>query len=134
MNLPRTTGPGSPLTPEDRRRPGQVRRVGWAHAALWGFGARADAVGLCLSELVTNGFVHGDGDVGVRMWPTQTQLCIEVSSSGPERVPPTPSAVDLLDEGGRGLLLVAAHADVWGIAEDGPLTRMWCAFGSGDAR
>lgn len=131
LNLRRTNGPGSPLTPEDRRRPGEVRRVGRAHANLWGFGACADAVGLCLSELITNGFVHGDGNVGVQMWSTTTQLCIEVSSSGPQRVPMPPIAVDLLEEGGRGLMLVDAHADAWGVAEDGLRTTWWCAFAGG---
>ncbi|MFE5855037.1 ATP-binding protein [Streptomyces sp. NPDC056500] len=87
-----------------------------------------------LSELITNGFVHGHGDVGVQMWSTTMQLCINVSSSGPQRVPMAPIAVDLLEEGGRGLMLVDAHADAWGIVEDGPLTRTWCAFGSGADR
>ncbi|SCE59340.1 hypothetical protein GA0115253_1079714 [Streptomyces sp. Termitarium-T10T-6] len=33
------------------------------------------------------------------------------------------------DEGGRGLLLVAAPADKWGVAERNPGKVVWCEFG-----
>ncbi|MGW6458731.1 ATP-binding protein [Streptomyces sp. NPDC055078] len=128
MSLRRTAGPGEPMAAEDRLRPGQVRRVGRAHADRWGFSACGDAVGLCLSELVTNALAHAEGDVGVRMWCTDTQICIEVSS-GARHVPPCPREAGLLDESGRGLSLVAAYADSWGVDQDGSRTHVWCALG-----
>ncbi|WP_425608738.1 ATP-binding protein [Streptomyces albipurpureus] len=130
-----STRPGHPMTPEDRQRPGQIRRLGRAHASLWGFSSFGDAVSLCLSELVTNAFLHGEGNVGVRMWCTNTQIHIEVSSStGRQQMPLCPREVDLLDESGRGLMLVDAYADSWGVVEDGSLNRTWCVFALGGGR
>ncbi|MGW4033328.1 ATP-binding protein [Streptomyces sp. NPDC004838] len=116
------------MTAEDRLRPGQVRRSGRAHLVRWGLAACGDAVDLCLSELVANAVEHGQGDIGVRMWRTSSQLHIEVISDG-ACAQPCPGSADPTEESGRGLLLVAAYADSWGIAADGSRTRAWCALG-----
>ncbi|MFJ5227753.1 ATP-binding protein [Streptomyces sp. NPDC088400] len=108
----------------------------FTHWALvdWGLsvGTRADDALLCVSELATNALVHGvppgrgfllcmryDGDV----------LRIEVHDSGggvPEVGEATEADKD--DEGGRGLLLVAAFADKWGVNERQPGKVVWCEF------
>ncbi|MDC0773882.1 ATP-binding protein [Streptomyces sp. HD] len=94
------------------------------HLADW---HRADDLLLCVSELATNALLHGappgrgfllrvryDGDV----------LRVEVHDSG-TGVPRTP---DDPDEGGRGLLLVGALADKWGVGERNPGKVVWAEF------
>jgi anti-sigma regulatory factor (Ser/Thr protein kinase) len=83
---------------------------------------------LCVSELATNALLHGvppgrhfllllcyDGRV----------LRVEVHDSGPG----TPRIADVAEgEGGRGLLLVAALSDTWGVRERDPGKVVWCEF------
>ncbi|WP_228039788.1 ATP-binding protein [Streptomyces chromofuscus] len=88
---------------------------------------RAEDVALCVSELATNALLHGvppgrgfllrvryDGDV----------VRVEVHDSGTG----VPRVADEPDEGGRGLLLVAALSDKWGVDERTPGKAVWCQF------
>ncbi len=54
-----------------------------------------------------------------------TVLRVEVHDSGPGM----PRIADRADEGGRGLLLVAAFADRWGVDGRNPGKAVWCEFG-----
>ncbi|MCI3278932.1 ATP-binding protein [Streptomyces cylindrosporus] len=95
----------------------------------WGLAEwpRADDLLLCVSELVTNALLHGvppgrrllfrlkyDGEV----------IRIEVHDSGTG----VPRVADDADEGGRGLLLVSALADKWGVGERDPGKVVWAEF------
>ncbi|MFC8518886.1 ATP-binding protein [Streptomyces sp. NPDC057257] len=95
----------------------------------WGLSEwpRADDLLLCVSELVTNALLHGvppgrrllfrlkyDGEV----------VRIEVHDSGTG----VPRVADDADEGGRGLLLVSALADKWGVGERDPGKVVWAEF------
>ncbi|MEU6578817.1 ATP-binding protein [Streptomyces sp. NPDC046805] len=117
----------------DRRSVPAARRfVAWS-LTYWGLAEweRADDVLLCVSELATNAIVHGvppgrgfllrvryDGDV----------LRVETHDSGSG----VPRVADEADEGGRGLLLVAALADKWGVGERRPGKAVWCEFARPD--
>ncbi|MEV7192335.1 ATP-binding protein [Streptomyces sp. NPDC093510] len=81
---------------------------------------------LVLSELVTNAIVHGEGPVHVTMRQAHRGLRIDVTdeSTTTPGVAPVPAAVD--DVHGRGLYLVDAFCDVWGITGDG--TTTWALF------
>ena len=113
----------------DRRSVPAARRLTDWSLTYWGIAdwARADDLLLCVSELATNALVHGvppgrgfllrvryDGDV----------LRAEVHDSGPGN----PRVADDADEGGRGLLLVAALSDKWGVEERDPGKVVWCEF------
>ncbi|WKX11540.1 ATP-binding protein [Streptomyces sp. NL15-2K] len=115
----------------DRRSVPAARRFVWWSLKYWGMAdwERADDVALCVSELATNALLHGappgrgfllrvryDGDV----------VRVEVHDSGRGE----PRVADEADEGGRGLLLVAALADKWGVGERKPGKVVWaeCAM------
>jgi anti-sigma regulatory factor (Ser/Thr protein kinase) len=77
-----------------------------------------DAV-LVVSELVTNALVHARSGATVTLRARAGRVRVEVTDHGagsPEPRSPAPETV-----GGRGLLLVAAVAETWGIdpADDG---------------
>lgn len=113
----------------ERRAVPAARRFAHETLAGWGLAGteRSSDVLLCVSELATNALVHAvppgrhflvflryDGRV----------LRVEVHDSGPG----TPRVADRADEGGRGLLLVAAVADRWGVDERNPGKAVWCEF------
>ncbi|AEN12575.1 MULTISPECIES: ATP-binding protein [unclassified Streptomyces] len=88
-----------------------------------------DDVLLCVTELATNALVHGvPPGRGFKVGITWGEgLRIEVHDSGGGRVRP---AADLFPdaEGGRGLVLVGALADAWGVGERDPGKIVWCEF------
>ncbi|MFD9001778.1 ATP-binding protein [Streptomyces sp. NPDC059582] len=118
----------------ERRSVPAARR--FAYEVLEGWGLAGTDVGddalLCVSELATNALLHGvppgrhflvflryDGHV----------LRVEVHDSGPG-VPRVAAGRDGggRDEGGRGLLLVAALSDKWGVRERELGKVVWCEF------
>lgn len=94
----------------------------------WALGDRLDDVLLCVSELATNALVHGvPPGRGYRLQLSLLAdgvLRIEVHDSGDGR----PSVREPCGESGRGLMLVAALADKWGVGERDPGKIVWCEF------
>ncbi|MEU6391010.1 ATP-binding protein [Streptomyces sp. NPDC046939] len=101
----------------------------FARAALrdWGVKDRADDILLCVSELTTNALLHGvppGRGFFLRMTAYEDGVRVEVHDTG-DGVPAVPGpATDA--EGGRGLLLVTALADKWGVEERDPGKVVWC--------
>lgn len=97
----------------------------------WGVGERADAVLLCVSELATNALRHGvppGRGFQVSVWPPAGGvLRLEVHDSG-DGWPRVRTGAGPVDEAGRGLLLVEALADKWGVGERSPGKIVWCEF------
>lgn len=101
----------------------------------WACDVRADDVLLCVSELATNAVLHGvPPGRGFRVHLHWEQvggvLRVEVHDSGDGEVRPHDSWAAPDEEGGRGLLLVAALADKWGVGERNPGKVVWCEFGA----
>ncbi|WP_432062777.1 ATP-binding protein [Streptomyces sp. S1] len=99
-----------------------------AVARLCRWGLRTDAVetaALVVSELVTNGVVHGEGQVRLRVFRcAEDALRVEVRDESP-----FPARVRDADDdalGGRGLCLVDALSREWGVSPDGRTT--WAAL------
>lgn len=96
--------------------------------AGWGLSALEDSAVLVLSELLTNAGRHArvspGREIETRYVPARGGLRIEVhdaSSVRPEQREPASDA-----SGGRGLVLVDALADTWGVAErNGPGKVVW---------
>lgn len=78
---------------------------------------------LLVSELFTNAVRHTASDkVSCMLWLSGLRLRLEVTDQGGGRAPvepPSDGAVDTDGESGRGLLLVSALADSWGIRPEG---------------
>ncbi|WP_257581736.1 PAS domain S-box protein [Streptomyces sp. TLI_146] len=81
--------------------------------ASWDCHEQADDARLLLSELLTNAVQHAQGPLSLRACRTATELTVEVSDASPHL--PAPRRADEHEESGRGLNLVRALADTWGV-------------------
>jgi anti-sigma regulatory factor (Ser/Thr protein kinase) len=108
--------------------PRTSRAAGLARTKLaeW-FGAEVDGgllhrAQLLVSELVTNAYVHGQGSIELRAALDGDRLLVEVidEGSGFER---TVDERSLESVGGRGLAIVGALSNRWGIHEG--TTHVW---------
>ncbi|MGA4846074.1 ATP-binding protein [Streptomyces sp. G5(2025)] len=120
-----------------RERQSIPKARAFVRAALtgWDIRERADDITLCVSEVATNALLHGvppgrgfllllrrDADV----------VRVEVHDSG-GGWPRCGVLAEDTDESGRGLLLVAALADKWGVMERDPGKVVWFEISTGSA-
>ncbi|MEW2634674.1 ATP-binding protein [Streptomyces sp. NPDC048389] len=111
------------LSEEQRRWPALLRRIAAEHLAKWRLADMEGDVSLVLTELVTNAFRYGAGPtIGVRCRRLTAHIRIEVDDGSPK--PPCPRQAGAEEESGRGMWIVAAVADRWGVSDDGCCT--WC--------
>jgi anti-sigma regulatory factor (Ser/Thr protein kinase) len=100
--------------------------------ADWRVTGRTEDVLLCVSELATNALVHGvPPGRGFRLHLYRESgglLRVEVHDSGPGLSRVHEAQANPEDENGRGLLLVSALADKWGVAHRDPGKIVWCEF------
>ncbi|MFJ3886223.1 ATP-binding protein [Streptomyces rubrogriseus] len=109
-----------------------IRREARAHLGVWGLQDLVDEAQLCVSELVANVITH----VGVG---TPTKLTVQLNGPflrievhDPEaRALPKVVAADFEAEGGRGMALVGAVADRWGVQLDADGKVTWCELATG---
>lgn len=90
---------------------------------------RVDDVLLCVSELATNALRHGTAgneQFLIKLTENETRLRVEVHDPSRRRPRLQQSATD--DVTGRGLLLVNALADGWGVEPRGHGKLVWCEF------
>lgn len=97
----------------------------------WGVAReRLDDVVLCVSEMATNALLHGvppGRGYRVMVWLDHDGLLrVEVHDSGGGA--PRVARVDDDAESGRGLVLVDALADKWGVGERNPGKVVWAEF------
>ncbi|WP_406438542.1 SpoIIE family protein phosphatase [Streptomyces sp. NBC_00631] len=97
--------------PSDPSAVAGVRAAATGLLRDWGLKEEAFTLELILSELVTNAIRHATGPVGVRLIHDRSLIC-EVSDGS--TVSPHLRRATTMDEGGRGLFLVAQFADRWG--------------------
>lgn len=113
--------PASPLSARQARQ--------FVQAELDDAGADDDVLAqrlaLVTSELVTNAVVHAGTDIEVHINIDRHDIRVEVVDFGPNR--PQRSRASHTASGGRGLLIVDALADAWGVAEvdDGKGKMVW---------
>ncbi|MFD4246646.1 ATP-binding protein [Streptomyces sp. NPDC058525] len=110
-----------------RQTVGAARQFTAETLDVWGVTSRKDDMLLCVSELATNALRHGvppGRGYRVRLLVFEdATVRVEVHDSGPglsrmaERRP-----------AGRGLTIVAALADAWGVLSRAPGKVVWCEF------
>ncbi|MFB7634103.1 ATP-binding protein [Streptomyces sp. NPDC056149] len=117
----------------ERRSVALAREFARTALADWDRKRGADDVVLCVSELSTNALLHGvPPGRGYRLWlalgAEDKVLRVEVhdSGDGEPRVSEGGGAAD--EERGRGLWLVSALADAWGVEERVPGKIVWCEW------
>ncbi|MEE4490072.1 ATP-binding protein [Streptomyces sp. BE230] len=114
----------------ERRSVREAREFVRDALADWGFGGvRVGDVVLCVSELCTNALVHGvppGRGYRLMLWlRDEGQVRVEVHDSGDGE----PGVREPDGESGRGLVIVDALADRWGVGERSPGKIVWCEFG-----
>jgi anti-sigma regulatory factor (Ser/Thr protein kinase) len=111
------------------RSAAQVRRftketVGDGHPSL-------DDIQTCVNEAFTNGVEHTasgrGGSVTVAFVAAEDGIVAEVTDDGADGARPFIND-DLLEESGRGMLIIDALAREWGIREEGEKTTVWMFF------
>ena len=109
----------------DAREVSRVRRV--VTTALTSTGVRGDerdVVELLVSELVTNAIRHGRPPLTVRAEHTTGSVTVSVEDAS-TTVPVPVDDAPWDASGGRGLHLVEALADRWGVSTNGDGKRVW---------
>lgn len=85
-------------------------------------------VALVVSELVTNAIMHGDGDIRLRVQVDTDCIVVGVHDAGANR--PLVHGIGTGTESGRGISLVAAVCQDWGVrALDDGSKEVWCVLG-----
>ncbi|WEB39775.1 ATP-binding protein [Streptomyces yunnanensis] len=119
----------------DLKAVGEVRRELRELLGRWappdgGAPADPELAALLTSELVTNALLHTEGGAVVTAWVTD-RLRVEVRDFA-ERCP-EPRAPSVDGTSGRGLMLVRALADAWGIRPERIGKCVWFELGGGPA-
>ncbi|WNF27541.1 ATP-binding protein [Streptomyces sp. C11-1] len=117
-----------------RRGARLARLLTVAHLGAWGLPSESAAH--IVAELAANATVHGrvkGRDFQLTLVVNAKTLRIEVTDTRGDRLPPGPGAVKAPEgdaENGRGLLIVEALADHWGVTP-GPVPRktVWAEIG-----
>ncbi|MDX2760373.1 PAS domain S-box protein [Streptomyces sp. ME08-AFT2] len=111
--------PAAPLATATAELPATASAVSEGRSFLveaftsWDCAHRADDARLLVSEVLTNAVQHAEGPLLLHLRRTVTELAVEVSDLSPHLPQPRLAAED--EESGRGLILVDALADSWGV-------------------
>jgi anti-sigma regulatory factor (Ser/Thr protein kinase) len=88
--------------------------------------SRIEPVMLVANELVANAIVHARSAPVLSLTEADGDLLLRVSDES--RTLPVVQAPSTDDDGGRGLILVEALADRWGIDAEGAGKSVWVTF------
>ncbi|MDG5804544.1 ATP-binding protein [Streptomyces ossamyceticus] len=112
-----------------------LRRIMRLHLGLWGLHEVIDAAQLCVSELVSNVINHVGVGTPTTLAVSMNGTClrIEVHDPDPRSMPTLIEASDLDSEGesGRGMALIGAVADRWGVQPHADHKVTWCELATG---
>ena len=109
--------------PISHQAPAQARRFLQGAACSVHHSALLDDATVLVSELVTNSVLHGGPPVVVAVECDGSVLQVRVRDGSPTM--PTPREAERGDESGRGLALVAAMSDDWGVEPDTDGKLVW---------
>ncbi|MEU1375321.1 ATP-binding protein [Streptomyces triculaminicus] len=105
----------------------RLRRIVVTPLRLWGVSNLVGTVQLCLTELITNVITHvgTKTPVWIALSLQGTQVRVEVRDPDRQGFPVLRQATSA-QETGRGLRLVDAVADRWGVTPDDHGKTIWC--------
>ncbi|MDX2395203.1 MULTISPECIES: ATP-binding protein [unclassified Streptomyces] len=120
---------GCPLPDVDAVWVGHIRDLVAERLRSLGLDFLIEKAKLVVSELVTNAVLHGEGKTVRVEMRTSEYVCLEVlqGGSGKPRLRHAPPSA----EHGRGLFLVDALTDDWGVRDSGGGITCWCRFSTG---
>jgi anti-sigma regulatory factor (Ser/Thr protein kinase) len=103
--------------PAVRASVAEARQRVVAQLLEWGVGGETrDSAELVVSELVTNAVCHTNSEtIDCELRLTGGRLHVEVADEGYTATEPRPGTGNVDGEGGRGLLLVEALSEEWGV-------------------
>ncbi|MFF7606044.1 ATP-binding protein [Streptomyces parvulus] len=109
-----------------------LRRQVRAHLGAWGLRDLVDEVQLCVSELVANVITHVGAGTPTTLAVHLNGACLRIEVHDPDtRALPTLLAADDESEGGRGMALVGAVTDRWGVRLGPDRKVTWCELATG---
>lgn len=100
-----------------------VRAGALGRLSAWDLEEMAFPTELVVSELVTNAVRYGGGPIQLRLIRDRTLICEVFDGTG---TAPHPRRARVLDEGGRGLMLVAQLTERWGTRQTQAGKVIWC--------
>ncbi|MCW2670401.1 MAG: hypothetical protein QOJ48_2484 [Frankiales bacterium] len=101
----------------------QARELVTAQCTAWGFASLCDDVALVVTELVANAVRHAGTDIEISVTAITDGVRLEVRDGSTR--PLRPRAALSSDEGGRGLLLVDALSNRYGVVGEPDGKRVW---------
>ncbi|MFE7269848.1 ATP-binding protein [Streptomyces sp. NPDC057623] len=109
-----------------------LRRTVRQHLGSWGLHDVIDQAQLCVSELVSNVITHVGHGTPATLMVAMNGLHLRVEVHDPDtRALPTLVDADRDSESGRGMALVDAVADRWGVQLHPDRKVTWCEFATG---
>lgn len=116
--------------PRDPATVGEARRMTRDTLTVWGLPPEfADDAVLVVGELVANATLYGEKPIRLSLWGMAQGVCVRVTDHGSER----PRKLSLGEDAshGRGLAIVEALADRWGVVPvpGGIGKTVWAAWG-----
>ncbi|MGW0879521.1 ATP-binding protein [Streptomyces sp. NPDC002671] len=116
----------------DPREVAALRRVLRLHLKVWGLPEVIDAAQLCVSELVSNVIAHVGHETPTTLAVSMNGSYLRVEVHDPDaRALPTLLQAGLDSEAGRGMALVDATADRWGVELRADRKVTWCEMDTG---
>lgn len=103
----------------------QARRFVTEKLCEWGDEKYVDAASLLVSELVTNAVTHAGSSVDLVVGHEGRHATLRVEVHDSSLRAPRMGGFDLDTVSGRGLALVEAMSDRWGVERDGDGKRVW---------
>ncbi|WP_329085678.1 MULTISPECIES: ATP-binding protein [unclassified Streptosporangium] len=113
--------------PRDPATVGEARRMTRDTFTGWGLPSEfVDDVVLVVGELVANATVYGEAPIRLSLWSMARGVCVRVTDHGSGR----PRLLDLGQDAshGRGLAIVEALADRWGVVPAETGKTVWAAW------
>jgi anti-sigma regulatory factor (Ser/Thr protein kinase) len=109
-----------------------LRRIMRTHLGLWGLLETVEAAQLCVSELVSNVITHVGLGTPATLAVSMSGTYVRIEVHDPDtRALPTLLDAATDSESGRGMALVDAVADRWGVQLRADRKVTWCELATG---